>query len=442
MEDKKTQDAAEEKLGVETQPKKSGAKRKKWFHSSKKFNQFEVVLKKELKDAFRDKKSIFATFILPLLLFPIFFLLMGTSANSVTEKAINPKLTIVENGVSVAQTSELATYFDDNIFSLNPSLNVEYVECDDFKQSLIDNDIYLAIVVPEDFFDCLADSTKTVSISVIYDDRSTSGSTTAASVGAVLEAFSDEVLSDRVGADVDLVPVKSSLLSLTDAYPDVVRYGTDSPLLHLLIPILLTLLISIGGASIATDLIAGEKERNTFEALLSTSASRFSILSAKYAVIIIFSFLSAIVEVISLVLSLLLTKDSLGAGLSSIALPADGIILVILNLLMLAGLFSSLLLMLTASSNTLKEAQSKSTLVMFLPMIIAYATMYLDCADVSMWTMSLPIYNVVVSIKMLLAGVMNNAYLWGSLAINVLYAIASVFITMKTFSKESLITKS
>ena len=108
---------------------------------------------------------------------------------------------------------------------------------------------------------------------------------------------------------------------------------------------------------------------------------------------------------------------------------------------MLAGLFSSLLLLLTASSKTLKEAQSKSTLVMFLPMIIAYATMYLDVADVSMWTMCLPIYNVVVSIKMLLAGVMNYAYLWGSLAINVAYAVGSVFLTMKTFSKESLITK-
>lgn len=408
---------------------------------NKKFKQYGVVLKKELKDAFRDKKSIFATFVLPLLLFPIFFLIISLSANSVSEKAINPKLTLVQNEVSVEANSTLCEYFVNNVFTLNPNLKVEYVECKDFKQSLIDNDIYVAIIVPEDFLTNIADSSKTVMLGVIYDDRSTSGSTTATSVSAVLQMFSDKVLSNRVGADIDLTPVKNSVLSLSEFYPEIKRYGTNSPLLHLIIPMLLTLLITIGGASIATDLIAGEKERNTFESLLSTSASRFSILSAKYSVIIIFSFLSAITEVISIILSMFLTKDSLGEGISSISLPADGVLLVVFNLLMLAGLFSSLLLLLTASSKTLKEAQSKSTLVMFLPMIIAYATMYLDVADVSMWTMCLPIYNVVVSIKMLLAGVMNYAYLWGSLAINVAYAVGSVFLTMKTFSKESLITK-
>ena len=125
----------------------------------------------------------------------------------------------------------------------------------------------------------------------------------------------------------------------------------------------------------------------------------------------------------------------------SIYLPVDGVILVVFNLLMLAALFSGLLLILTSTSSTLKEAQSKSTIVMFLPMIIAFATMYVDVADVSMWTMCLPIYNVIISIKLLLAGVMNYAYLWGALAINIVYAVLSVFVTMKTFSKESLITK-
>ncbi len=408
---------------------------------NKKFKQYKVVLKKELRDAFRDKKSIFATFVLPFLLFPIFFLVISLSVNSVDTKAINPKLTLVMNETSVAKESQLFEYFDKNIFSLDKNLKVDYVQCEDFKQMLIDNDIYVAIVVPENFLIDIDDSTKTASIGIIYDDRSTSGSTIATRLSAVLQAFSDKVLSSRVGADVDLNPVKNNVLTLTEVYPEIKRFGTNNPLMHLIIPMLLTLLITIGGASIATDLIAGEKERNTFEPLLSTSASRFSILSAKYTVIIIFSFLSAIAEIISIILSMLLTKDNLGAGLSSIALPADGVLLVIFNLLMLAGLFSSLLLLLTASSKTLKEAQSKSTLVMFLPMIIAYATMYLDVSDVSLWTMCLPIYNVVVSIKMLLAGVMNYAYLWGSLAINVVYAIGSVFITVKTFSKETLITK-
>ena len=411
------------------------------------FKQYSIVLKKELKDAFRDKKSIFATFILPLILFPIFFLIIGMSGNSITDKAINPKLTIIKGDVesSVSVDSQEYKYFEDNIFSLNDTIKISYVECDNFKDSMINGDIYLALIIDDNFLTEIVDETKSVNIQVIYDDRSTSGSTTASVIVDLLNMYGDKLLQDRVeqlDPNISMNPVVGNSMSLSQAYDDIKRYGTDSTLLHLIIPMLLTMLISIGGASIATDLVAGEKERNTFEPLLSTGANRFSILSAKYTVIIIFSFLSAIAEVVSIVLSMLLTKDVFtSSAFSSLYLPFSGVILVILNLLMLAALFSGLLLILTSTSNTLKEAQSKSTIVMFLPMIIAFATMYTDVADVSMWTMCLPIYNVVISIKLLLAGVMNYAYLWGALAINVVYAVLSVFITVKTFSKESLITK-
>lgn len=411
------------------------------------FNQFSIVLKKELKDAFRDKKSIFATFILPLILFPIFFVIIGMSSNSITDKAINPKLTIVTTGTesSLSVNSQEYKYFEENIFSISDDLKVNYVECENFKDALINGDIYLALIIEENFLNNINDVTKSVNIQVIYDDRSTSGSTTASVIVEVLNTYSDALLQDRVeelDPDISMTPVVGSSLSLSQAFDDIQRYGTDSTILLLIIPMLLTMLISIGGASIATDLVAGEKERNTFEPLLSTGASRFSILSAKYAVIIIFSFLSAIAEVLSILISMLVTKDMFAtSAFSSLYLPFSGVILVVLNLLMLAALFSGLLLILTSTSNTLKEAQSKSTVIMFLPMIIAFATMYTDVTDISLWSMCLPIYNVVISIKLLLAGVMNYAYLWGALAINVVYAILSVFVTVKTFSKESLITK-
>jgi len=411
------------------------------------FNQYSLVLKKELKDAFRDRKSIFATFVLPLLLFPLFFLIMGFTSGDINDKVVNPKITLVEIGQtqSVEQNTPLYNEFSESLFGVVPNIEIKYVECEDFKKALINGDIYVAIVVPQDFLSTINDSTKSVNVQVIYDDRTASGDTTANVIVEMLEIYSSNILAGRVGAvdqSIAMTPIVGTSMSLSQAYDDINRYGTDSALLHLIIPMLLTMLISIGGASIATDLVAGEKERNTFEPLLSTGASRFSILSAKYTVIMIFSFLSAIAEVISIVISMLITKDIFTASaFSSIHLPIDGIILVALNLLMLAALFSGLLLILTSTSSTLKEAQSKSTLVMFLPMIIAVSTMYLDVTQVSMWTMTIPIYNVIISVKMLLAGVMNSVYLWGALAINIVYAGLSVLVTLKTFSKESLITK-
>ena len=414
---------------------------------NKMFQQYACVLKKELKDAFRDKKSIFATFILPLILFPIFFLIIGVSSESINDKAINPKLTIVqgESKSSIATDSEEYDYILNNIFSISQDIKVEFISCENFLDSLMNGDIYLALVIDKDFIIDVSDVTKSVNINIVYDERSTSGSASASVVAEIINVYSDVLLADRIeelDPNIAMNPITNNVLSISQAYGDIGRYGTDSAMLQLIIPMLLTMLISVGGASIATDLVAGEKERNTFEPLLSTSASRFSILSAKYTVIIIFSFISAIAEILSIIISMLVTKDVFATSiLSSLSLPVSGIILVFLNLLMLAALFSGLLLILTSTSNTLKEAQSKSSIIMFLPMIIAIATMYLDVNDVSLWTMCLPIYNVVISVKLLLAGVMNYVYLWGALIINIIYALLSIVITMKTFSKESLISK-
>lgn len=410
------------------------------------FNQYSLVLKKELKDAFRDKKSIFATFVLPILLFPLLFFIMGLGSEDLTEKVVNPKITIVEKVTNVHYSAESDVFkkFTDDIFSLSPEMQVTYVECEDFKDALVEGEISIALLISQNFLADINNPANIVQVDIIYDDRSSSGSASAEYMNELLQIYSQVVLSQNLSAiDPSLVvqPVVGEPKSLSVAY-DIKRYGTDSSFLHLIIPMLLTMLISIGGASIATDLVAGEKERNTFESLLSTSASRFSILSAKYTVIIIFSFLSAIAEVVSIVISMLMSKGIFSSSMiSSIYLPIDGIILVVFNLLMLAALFSGLLLILTSTSNTLKEAQSKSTLVMFLPMIIAVATLYVDIFDVSIWTMFVPIYNVIISIKLLLAGAMNYLYLWCSLAINIVYAILSVIVTMKSFSKEKLITK-
>ena len=181
-----------------------------------------------------------------------------------------------------------------------------YVECEDFKKSLIDGEINIALLVTENFLADLNDSTKYVQVDIIYDDRSSSGSATAEYMRELIEVYSNALLAQNI-AQIDptmsVQPVTGVAQSLSVAF-DIKRYGTDSAFLHLIIPMLLTMLISIGGASIATDLVAGEKERNTFESLLSTSASRFSILSAKYTVIIIFSFLSAIAEVASIAVSM------------------------------------------------------------------------------------------------------------------------------------------
>ena len=47
-----------------------------------KLKHIGIVYKKELKDLLRDKKTVFSTFILPLILFPLIMFLLGGGMGS------------------------------------------------------------------------------------------------------------------------------------------------------------------------------------------------------------------------------------------------------------------------------------------------------------------------------------------------------------------------
>ena len=418
------------------------------------FFQYKTVLKKELIDALRDKKSIFAAFILPLILFPLLFMFMGNGASDVNTKAQYPTIAVftVQSSeylpVDMTAETELSNYIKNDIFKYAKSnkINIKYKNSTNISKDLIDGDITVALVIDENIKDIVEVQKQTANIILIYDDRSNTATLSANLISQLIDAFNTEKSGERVqesSPTLNIYPTLISSLSVSQAFPDLERSGTNSSMLQLLLPMLITLLISIGGANIAVDLVAGEKERNTFESLLSTSANRFSILSAKFTVVLIFSFATAFCEILAIGLSMLLGSEesSIFGAISSITLPFDATLLVIFNILMLCALFSSVLLVLTSTSNTVKEANAKTLWLTILPMIIAYSTIYLEVTDVALYTILFPIYNVLVSIKMLLAGVINYAYLWGSLGVNLLYASIAIYVTVKSFGKESLISK-
>ena len=411
---------------------------------------YTTVLKKELKDAFRDKKSIFSTFILPLILFPLMFALMGLSTGDMVSQYEKPIVSIAYQGVfenkSITHEDGNATYdyFKNNVFADLPTgIEVKYRDSNDIKQDLMDEQIYLVIFVPTDFISKIDDPAETVTFILLVDERSTTSQTAYSIVTDLLKTFSHKIGADRAEAEgVNIDALQSDALTFEALFPDVVRYGSNNPMMLMMIPLLVTILLSVGGATIAIDLVAGEKERNTFEPLLSTSASRFNILTAKLTVVIIFSTISALMQVVAMMASIGFLGDSYGMGdISSLNLPFLGILFTALNLLMLAALFSCVLLLATATTRTVKEATARSSIFTFIPMIIAISTIALTVSSVSLGTAFIPIYNVIVSVKMLLAGVLNYTYIITSLAVNTLFAVLSIFITMKTFNKESLITK-
>ena len=153
-----------------------------------------------------------------------------------------------------------------------------------------------------------------------------------------------------------------------------------------MLPYLFILSAFIGGAYLVIDITAGERERQSLEPLLATPASRAALVSGKMLA-------AALMGLVSMLLILLAFKASAGlvkgASMSmDVSFLAMGKLLLVLLPLVLIG--TALITCLAAAAKSMKEAQSHIVWLMMLPMLPAYALMAYPIKDTQLWQYAVP----------------------------------------------------
>ncbi len=124
-----------------------------------------------------------------------------------------------------------------------------------------------------------------------------------------------------------------------------------------LVPLILILMTITGAVYPAIDLTAGERERGTLEILVAAPVPRLGLLFAKYVSVVAVAVLTALVNLIAMTLTLVLS------GLGPLLFGSQGLslgtIVQIFGLLLLfAAFFSAVLLCITSFARSFKEAQA------------------------------------------------------------------------------------
>jgi sodium transport system permease protein len=204
-----------------------------------------------------------------------------------------------------------------------------------------------------------------------------------------------------------------------------------------LTPLVVMLMLS-GGSVVAADTISGEKERGTLETLLTTSARRRDIVLAKQLLIITVGIAITVINVADLAIFL---------GLGLFDLPEQFVIsiapttigLLLLLFLPLTVLISSVLLMLSGYTKSYKEYQ-----LYFVPLTIAFllpaSAAVLPGLELASVISVIPMANVSVAVREILVGEHD----WPFLALTVLTTSAVALwlarLTERSLSTEQLIT--
>jgi ABC-type Na+ efflux pump, permease component len=212
------------------------------------------------------------------------------------------------------------------------------------------------------------------------------------------------------------------------------------------LPLMVSLLVAIGGIPAATDLVAGEKERNTFEPLLTTKPDRASLLFGKYLTVTLFSLVSVAAIVIGMGLGYAINPNSLSMGtgeqIGGFSVDPLAAFLSIIITIALGFTFSGIQIAISTYAKSFREAQTYLSFLIFAAMIPGYATMFMQPNDLQTIMFVLPVMNTIAAFKMLLGGLINYMNLVLALVTSVFYVGATLWLSTRLFKKEKFLFRS
>ena len=272
---------------------------------------FKVILSKELKRVFGDKKMVFSLFILPIILiagiYGVMFFLIGKEKSSINEHVSEVYVQNMPDNFSEL----MAGHTDCKINTIPAGESVE-----SYKDGLLDGTYDLVVVFPENFYENFknADAGSALpDIKTFYNpSENNSGEARTRFTGTYLEEYKQILLKERFGS-LDYAMV----FSVDADNPDMIVQDKDKAtgkILGSIIPYLITILIFAGAMGLGVDTIAGEKERGTIANLLISPIKRVDIIMGKIVSLAIVSVLSAAVYVISFIGSAVVLSGMGGMG--------------------------------------------------------------------------------------------------------------------------------
>ncbi|MAD73949.1 MAG: sodium ABC transporter permease [Rheinheimera sp.] len=357
---------------------------------------------KELTELLRDKKTLIFVILLPILIFPVLFGIVGLVMATTTSKAMEEQHRYVIINEQQAPEFAEALFYHKNFKKVETTLNSEQ----ELIAAIRNEEFDVALVIPADFAR-RKDAVEQTEWQLIYNRSSQLD---------FMYNYFDEMLKEytetlqrgtlsQLGVDPANLTAILKPVELTRVNTAEQRENIGESMGAILAYALVLLCLS-GAMYPAVDMGAGEKERGTLETLLICPVSRTAIVLGKFLTVLTTALMTALITVVSLgvwgaIISAFADLSKVSEALASITIV--DLMLMFSLLLPTAAIFAALLLAISIYARTFKEAQnymSPLTILVIVPLMIAMAPgMELDVT-----TALIPLTNIALAIKELLKG--------------------------------------
>lgn len=390
--------------------------------------QILTIFRKDLKETLRDKRTLVVMVIVPLLLFPAIFGITTSIERSAQEGAAERTLRV---GVTGADIDPALT----EIIALG---GMEWYPAPDTGTILgymREDRLELGLYIKETQ---VGDSMANLR-AVLYGEMSQeiARERLEAALGLYRDYLEDRRLHALGLAREAITPISWTYRETEPAQESIGK------LVGGFLPYIFILFCYMGSMFPAIDLFTGEKERGSIETLLSAPVSRWKILVGKMMVIVLTGLMSAFLSLTGLFLSIRMITD-IPQELVDIALgilTPQFVLALVGMLLPLVIFFAGIMIPATVYAKSFKEASSILQPLNFLVILPAMIGM-MPGMQLGWATAFVPVLNVVLCTKELIAGTLDPGLYLVSLLSLVALASGAVAFSFRRFGDEKNVLRS
>lgn len=384
-----------------------------------------TIYLKELRDTLRDRRSLIRMILVPLAVFPGLMGIMNTVQSNSQEKEESREL-------------RLGYHSDAEDLGLRALLQgaggfklIDVPSPDSITPWIRDNRLDLGIALPPTF----AKKVENLETDTIYTYGPAASNIARDRLKQHVKVFEAQLLEYRLKA---LHLTKENIQPTQVKFTDTATLReTIGKLAGGLLPYIFILFCFMGCMFPAIDLFTGEKERGTIETLLVAPVERWKILIGKLMLIVTAGLLSAALSIAGLMISTRFAGSEMGVVVNVILeiMSPTSIATMLVMLVPLVIFFAGIMIPAVVYARTFKEAATTLQPLSFV-VIVPAAIGMMPGIELNAVTALIPILNVALTTKEIIAGTMNG-FLFAEVLVS-LIAIASVavFFSLRQFGNE------
>ena len=392
-----------------------------------------VIYKKEMLDLVRDRRTIITSFILPILLYPLLMIGFSSMMSRQEIKLEQQELVIYLNDMVHDETSQKLKESLSQIETLQIMDEAMVYNESTYLDLLQDKSIQTLINIR----DSLSSSGYRIfNITCFYDETSEKSSMAYRKIRDNLNDLEEVLISKRL----EKIKINSEILNAVEIKKENIAPPEQMVgfLVGKFLPYLLIILTISGASVIASDLIAGEKERGTLETILVSAARRDELVIGKYLTIITISIITVLLNLLSMYLSFQHIFMQLGTNVGDVQLPIGNFVLILLLMLPLITLFSAILLSISTYSRNIKEAQSYQMPLLFGAIMLSMVS-FLPGFELNLGFSLIPIVNFSLMMRDIMLNNFQLNYLFIIIGSTLILDVVTVYISIKLFHSEKIL---